>query len=237
MVPAMSLWLTELLTPEALLRHLTLFLVVLAVAMPSLPLVRWAALFAGIAGVFLSLVSPNDSSGLFWWALLVLVAVLRLALSSNWRAGGKLTGEEELFHRTVVPNLTAGQVRLLLKAGKWRQVVPGTVLTRAGQRIGELCFVVRGNVDIVVDGAKVADCGPGSLVGEIGISTGEPATATAVCASPVRYLGFEAGHLYRLLDRHAELQDAIELAVERSLRDKINRTNMAVAHPGRIVPR
>jgi hypothetical protein len=228
----MSLWLTELLTPEALLRHLTLFLVVVAIAMPSLTLVRWLALAAGIAGVCLSLVSASDASGLFWWALLILVAVIRLALSSDWRAGGKLNAEEALFHRAVVPNLTTGQVRLLLKAGRWRQVVPGTVLTRAGQRVAELVFVVRGQVDIVVDGAKVADCGPGSLIGEIGMSTGEPATATSVCASPVRYLGFEADHLYRLLDRHDELQDAIELAVERSLRDKLARTNMAVAHPG-----
>ena len=91
---------------------------------------------------------------------------------------------------------------------------------------------MRGQVDIVVDGKKVADCGPGSLIGEIGLSTGDPATATAVCATPVRYLGFETTRLYRLLDGHVELQDAIELAIERSLRDKLHRANMAAAHPG-----
>ena len=54
--------------------------------------------------------------------------------------------------------------------------------------------------------------------------------ATAVCATSVRYLGFDAGRLYRLLDSHDELQDAVELAVERSLRDKLNRSNLAAAH-------
>lgn len=229
----MSLWLTELLTPGALLRHLTLFLVVVAVAMPSLRLVRWAALLAGIVGIVLSLAPPYDAIGLFWWALVALVALIRIVIASDWRAGGKLNAEEALFHRALVPELTVGQVRKLLAAGRWREVVPGTTLTRVGERIGELCFIVRGHVDIMVDGAKVAECGPGALVGEIGLSTGDPATATSVCASPVRYLGFEVEHLYHLLDRHEELQDAVELAVERSLRDKINRTNMTVAHPDR----
>ena len=146
--------------------------------------------------------------------------------------GGHLGPEERLFHEKVVPNLGAGQVRQLLAIGRWRDVVAGTTLTRTGQAVGELCFVTRGQVDIVVDGKRVAECGPGSLIGEIGMSTGEPATATAVCATPVRYLGFEAKRLYRLLDSHVALQDAIELAIERSLRDKLNRSNQAAAHAG-----
>jgi CRP-like cAMP-binding protein len=121
-------------------------------------------------------------------------------------------------------------VRRLLAVGRWREVVPGTVLTKTGERIAELVFVVRGQVDIIVDGKKVGEVTAGSLLGETGISTGEAAMATAVCATPVRYLGFEAGRLYRLLDSHSELQDAVELAVERSLREKLNRSNIAAAH-------
>lgn len=228
----MTIFLTELLTPAVLLRHLALFLVVLALAMPTLSLVRWAAFVAGVVGVLLSASVAYDPVGLFWWSLLVIVTVVRIVRASDWRIGGRLNAEEALFHRTVVAGLTPGQVRRLLAAGTWREVVPGTVLTQAGARIAELCFIVRGTVDIVVDGAKIAECGPGTLVGEIGLSTGDPATATAVCASPVRYLGFDVGRLYRLLDGHVELQDAVELAIERSLRDKIHRSNLAAAHPG-----
>ena len=169
---------------------------------------------------------------MFWWSLLIIVAIVRIVLASGWRIGGRLTAEEQLFHKRAVPGLNDGQVRRLLAVGQWREVVPGTMLTHASERIAELCFIVRGQVDIVVDGKKVADCGPGSLIGEIGLSTGDPATATAVCATPVRYLGFEAGRLYRLLDSHVELQDAVELAIERSLREKIHRSNLAAAHPG-----
>jgi hypothetical protein len=236
MVPAMTVWLSEILAPDALLRHLALFLIVVAVAMPTVGLVRWAALAAAVVGILVSTVFAYDPAGFFWWSVLAIVAIVRMAMASDWSFGGRLGAEEELFHQRVVPGLGSGQVRKLLTAGKFREVVPGTALTHVGERVRELCFIVRGQVDIVVDGKKVADCGPGSLIGEIGLSTGDPATATAICATPVRYLGFDAQRLYRLLDGHVELQDAVELAIEKSLRDKIHRANVAAAHADARLP-
>lgn len=227
----MTVWLSEILAPDALLRHLAMFLIVVAVAMPTVGLFRWAALAAAVVGILVSSVLTYDPAGFFWWGLLAVVAVARMVMASDWRYGSSLSDEQELFHRRVVPGLSAGQVRKLLTAGKFREVVPGTALTHAGKRVAELCFLVRGQVDIVVDGRKVAECGPGSLIGEIGLSTGDPATATAICATPVRYLGFDSLQLYRLLDGHVELQDAIELAIEKSLREKIHRANFVAAHP------
>lgn len=229
----MTIWLSELLSPAGLLRHVALFLVVVAAAMPAIRLARWALLAAGVVGGVVTSGLAYDPPAFFWWSLLVIVALVRIVTASDWRFGGKLSGDAARFHQEIVPDLGPGQVRKLLAAGAWREVVPGTVLTRAGERISEFCFIARGQVDIVVDGRKVADCGPGSLIGEIGLSTGDPATATAVCATPVRYLGFDTNRLYRLLDNHSGLQDAIELAIERSLREKIHRANMAAAHPSR----
>lgn len=228
----MSVWLSEVFTPGGLLRHVALFLVVVAAAMPAIALARWILLGAGIVGVIVASGLAYDPPAMFWWSLLILVSLARLVIASDWQFGGRLSGGAAAFHQQVVPGLSSGQVRKLLSAGTWREVVPGTALTRAGERISEFCFIARGQVDIVVDGRKVAECGPGSLVGEIGLSTGDPATATAVCATSVRYLGFDTNRLYRLLDNHTELQDAVELAIERSLREKIHRANMAAAHPG-----
>jgi hypothetical protein len=225
----MSLWLSDVLSPEAVVRHIALLLVVIALVMPTLALVRWFALAAGVVGMILSSLVTYDPIGLFWWTLLIIVAAVRLVMASDWRIGGRLTAEQELFQKRVVPGLSAGQVRRLLSVGTWREVVASTTLTRAGEQIGELCFITRGQVDIVVNGRKVADCGPGTLIGEIGLSTGDPATATAICATPVRYLGFDAPRLYHLLDAHPELQNAIELAIERSVREKLHRSNMVAA--------
>jgi CRP-like cAMP-binding protein len=232
----MSLWLTELFAPDTLYRHVALFLVVVALAMPTLTLVRWMALVAAIAGAVLA-TWAGDPIGFFWWGLLIIVTLARLAFGVGRRPGRSLTGEERIFHERAVPGLSRGQVRRLLDVGRWREVIAGTTLTRAGERVTELGFISRGQVDIVVDGKKVAECGPGSLVGEIGMSTGDLATATAVCATPVRYLSFEAARLYRLLDGHVELQDAVELAIEKSLREKLHRSNLAAAHPSDHFPR
>jgi len=228
----MSMWLTELFRPETLARHVALFILVVAVAMPTVGIVRAVALVAGVVGVGLSAFVVDDPAGLFWWGLLTVVVLVRMAMASSRRFGSPLTGEERLFHEKAVPSLTAGQVRRLLDVGRWREVIAGTALTKVGEQVGELGFVTRGQVDIIVDGKKVAECGPGALIGEVGMSTGDPAMATAVCATPVRYLSFEAKRLYRLLDSHVDLQDAVELAIERSLGEKLQRSNLAAAHLG-----
>jgi hypothetical protein len=230
MVAGMSIWLTQILDPGLLVHNIAMLLILAAIAMPTLGSARWFALLAGIVGAVGAAVVARDPGNLFWWLLIGLVAIIRLIAGRSWRFGHALTRDEELFHQRVVPDLSVGRVRRLLAAGRWREVVPGTALSRSGERVAELCFVTRGTVDIVVEGKRVGACGPGTLVGEAGLSTGDPATADAICATPVRYLGFEATRLYRLLDDHSDLQDAMELAIERSLRDKLVQSNAAVAH-------
>jgi hypothetical protein len=226
----MSLWLTQILDPGLLVHNIAMLLVLAAIAMPTIGTARWFALIAGVVGAVGAAVVTSDPGNLFWWALIGLVALVRLVAGRSWRFGHALSKDEELFHQRVVPDLSVGRVRRLLTAGRWREVVAGTVLTRTGERIRELSFVARGMVDIVVDGKRVGSCGPGALVGEAGLSTGDRATADAICATPVRYLGFDATRLYRLLDDHIDLQDAIELAIERSLRDKLMQSNAMAAH-------
>jgi hypothetical protein len=226
----MLMWLYEILSPPVLFRHVAFFLLVVAMAMPSLLLLRAVALAAGVVALILATVIDYDLGTLLWSILFTAVVLIQLVLYYRRHRGRPLNAEERLFHEKVVPSLTPAQTRRLIEAGQWRDVAAGTTLTRQGEIVGELCFVSRGMVEIILDGEKIADCRAGSLVGEIGVSTGDPATATAVCASPVRYLGFETGHLYSVLDRHTELQDALELAIQRSLRDKIHRQNFAAAH-------
>jgi CRP-like cAMP-binding protein len=220
----------EVLAPEVLLRHVTLFLLVVAMAMPTVVMLRLVALASAVVAIVLAAAVAYDPIGLFWSILLLAVIVVQLMLYYRRHRGRPLAPEERLFHEKMVPSLSPAQTRRLIAAGQWRDVAAGTTLTREGEVVGELCFIARGLVDIMVDGQKVAECRAGSLVGEIGMSTGDPATATAVCAAPVRYLGFEARRLYSVLDRHGDLQDAVELAIQRSLRDKLHRSNFAAAH-------
>jgi CRP-like cAMP-binding protein len=229
----MSKWLFDFFfSPQEVAWQFGLFGVVVALAMPTVAVVRIVALIAAAVGIALSATYAGDPVGVFWWSVLAIVILVRMVVSRGRGFGGHLNAEEQLFHEKVVPGLSVSQVRQLVAVGRWRDVAAGTTLTRGGQAVNELCFITRGQVDILLDTKRVAECGPGSLVGEVGISTGEPATATAICATPVRYLSFEAKRLYRLLDSHVQLQDAIELAVEKSLREKLNRSNVVAAQSG-----
>jgi hypothetical protein len=213
-----------------LIRHLSLFLLVVAMLMPGIAALRAIVLAAGVLMVVQNGFLAYDGVGLVWSVALVVVVAAQLALHYRRRSGEPLRGEELLFQEKIVPSLSAAQARRLIAAGQWRDVAAGTALTRQGEIVRELAFISRGTVDIVVDGHKVSECASGTLIGEIALSTGEAATATAVCASPVRYLGFETGRLYTVLDRQIELQEALQLAIQRSLREKIHRLNYSAAH-------
>src|SRR5260221_11243783 len=101
----MSLWLTEVLAPDTLYRHVALFLVVVALAMPTVGLVRWMALVAGVAGAVLATFVGKDPIGFFWWSLLVIVALVRMAFATTRRPGRPLTAEEGMFRDRAVPTL------------------------------------------------------------------------------------------------------------------------------------
>ena len=226
----MQLFTSDFLTTEFILKNLGLFLLAVAIGMPTLFWVRLVALAAGVCGIVLSSVIRFEPTVLFWSAIFVVIILLQLRFGRSHKFGRALTREEQAFHKQAVPMLSDSQARLLLTAGEWRDFDKGKVLTRQGATASNLFFISSGKVDIVVDNRRVAECGPGELVGEIGVSTGEVAMATAICATPVHVLEFESDRLYRLLDGRTELLVAVESAVQESLREKLIKANQRTAH-------
>ena len=104
-----------------------------------------------------------------------------------------------------------------------------TVFIRQGETVTHMIFVAAGEVEITVDGTVVGYCDIGSLVGEIGVLTDTPATATAVARSQVRYLAFERGRLTALMDREPQIGSALDRTVRQGLRQKLASTNEALA--------
>jgi CRP-like cAMP-binding protein len=221
----MQLFASDFLNAEFVLKNLGLFLIVVAVGMPTLFTVRLVALAAGICGVIFASIIVWEPTILFWSAIFSIVNLIYIMLGRTRKFGRALTRDEQLFHREAVPMLTDSQTRMLLSAAHWMKLGAGDVLTQQGETSSNLYFVAAGTVNILVDGKKVAECGPGDLVGEIGVSTGQPAMATSVCATAVRCLEFESERLYKLLDGRTELLVAVETAVQSSLRGKLQRAN------------
>src|SRR6476659_7315516 len=102
----MLMWLYEVFAPETLLRHVTLFLLVVAMAMPTVLLLRVVALASGIAAIILATAVSYDPIGLFWSILFVVVILVQMVLYFRQHRGRPLAPEERLFHEKVVPSLS-----------------------------------------------------------------------------------------------------------------------------------
>ena len=215
---------------EGVVRSISYFLLVIAMGMPNLFLLRIVAIASGVVALGLALFVTHDWVVSFWQGFFILMNAGQLFVTRSRKFGRALNEEEQLFRAKAVPQLSPGQTRKLLTAGRWHDAEVGAALTRQNVSVTNLFFIARGEVDILVDGVSIATCGPGNLIGEIGISTGELATATAVCATPVRYLEFTPERLSRVLEGHTDLLAAVELAIQRSIREKLQTANAVVAH-------
>lgn len=225
----MDFSLDSALSPGALVGHAGYMLLILSMIMTRMVWLRIIAIAAGVLqavyyGVFL-----HDPVGTFWEAIFTLTNVAQLAIITYRNRATHFTADERAFYDTAVPTLEAADARTLLSAGRWLTAEPGTVLTREGENAPVLAFVVSGDIDISVNGRPVGDCGPGSFVGEISVSSKIPASATATVRTPVRYLAFDRDFVVRTLDKHGDIGIALELAFRHGLRDKLLRTNVAMA--------
>ena len=99
-----------------------------------------------------------------------------------------------------------------------RRLSPGTVLTRQGEPGRELFLVLDGVLSIDVDGERLAEVGPGAVLGERAVIEGGPRTSTLVAVTPVR-LAVASG-------------DAIDLDRLRTLADLHRREDQPGESPG-----
>jgi hypothetical protein len=220
--------LAEALAPQALLLHAGYLLLITSMLMTRLTWLRVLAVGSGLLeGAYYLTIGEFNS--LFWELMFVLTNVVQLAVIAYHNHMAQFTPDELAFYEIVVPTLEPSQARRLLKAGRWLEAPAGTVLSREGEVVPELIFLVAGEVDIKVGEQIVGHCGAGSFVGEISASTGGPATATSVAKAPIRYLAFERVPLMKMLKTSKEIGQAVELAFRHGLRDKLIRTNQAMA--------
>ena len=218
----------EAMAPQALLLHAGYLLLITSMLMTRITWLRVLAIGSGLleGSYYLTI---GEFNSLFWEVMFVLTNVAQLAIMAYHNRMARFSPDELAFYEIVVPTLEPSQARRLLKVGRWLEAAAGTVLSREGEVVRDLVFVVAGEVDIKIGEQRVGHCGAGSFVGEISASTGGPATATSIARTPIRYLAFERISLMTMLRASSEIGQAVELAFRHGLRDKLSRTNQAMA--------
>ncbi|MCP4316029.1 MAG: cyclic nucleotide-binding domain-containing protein [Hyphomicrobiales bacterium] len=216
---------TAALAPESIAGHLSYGLLVLSMLMSSIVWLRAIALVSGVAGVVYSGMVLHDPIGTGWEALFVLANLGQLCLLM-WRSRRvRFTDEEFLFCQNALVLVPPFLARQFIDAGNWRDVPAGTVLTQQDETVEQLTYVAEGHVDVTVNGRLVAACATGDFIGELGIISGRPATATTTATTDLRALVFERETLLKHLQRQPDIKIALQAGFKNNLRHKLAKAN------------
>jgi CRP-like cAMP-binding protein len=216
------------LSPDSVLGHASYVLLIISMLMTRMLYLRLFAVAAGTCGIMYFVSQTGDFVSAGWEIAFVAVNVVQIGIMFWRNRRLEFSDDNWLFREQVAPSLDATSVRRLLATGEWRTAEPGHVFTEHGQMVSHLIFIADGEVQITVDGIEVGCCYRGSLVGEISILSGTPATATATALTPVRYLALERNALRKLIARERDVEQAIDMSFRKEFREKIASANEAL---------
>ena len=133
-----------------------------------------------------------------------------------------------LDHIAMLEGVTALQREALLKVGAARELSSGDVLIRQGEPAAAMHFVLRGTLGIAL-GESTADpiavVGAGETVGELGVITGEPATAFVVAQESTALLSLGEDEFWELVQTSHPF--AVNLIVK--LAERLRKNNATVS--------
>jgi Cyclic nucleotide-binding domain len=129
--------------------------------------------------------------------------------------------ELDLLSQGAFASLTREQLAQLVKAGSWRTFEPGTQVTREGEPVRELVLICDGQTVVESQGRTITHLHGGSLVGELALVSGNPASATVTVERITRAFILEMERLRNLIRTDDLVASAIDRVVGRDLAAKL----------------
>ena len=127
--------------------------------------------------------------------------------------------------------LTPDQARVLLRACERRSVPARQTVCAYGEPANEMFILLSGHLSVRTEkGFQIARIQPVAPVGEMGLFTGEPRSATVVCAEDSTFLVLAKGHLDHMLRRNPDIELLISRRLIRILSQRIRDANRELAH-------
>jgi CRP-like cAMP-binding protein len=106
----------------------------------------------------------------------------------------------------LVRGLTPEQIAEMAKTATMRRYVAQEYLMRTGEAGADVFVILKGRVNVLTqDGDKLAEVGPGTVLGEIALIDARPRSACANCIGMVDVAIFEAKTLRSWMNQNREL--------------------------------
>jgi CRP/FNR family transcriptional regulator, cyclic AMP receptor protein len=96
--------------------------------------------------------------------------------------------------------LSDDEARRLAAFATETSVAEGQILMKEGDYSTELIGIEEGTADVVRDGNKIASLKEGDVIGEMGLLSREPRSATVVATSPMRVVKLTHWEVKRMSD-------------------------------------
>ena len=155
----------------------------------------------------------------------VLILINGLALV-RMRGRGVLDDDSTAFYQRHLSHLSPAQAGLLIQQGSFVDGRAGDILTREGERVDALHFLVSGIAAVMVDNAIVGRIGPGDLIGEAALLGEGRASATVRLAGDSNRLWFiPKERLAAFLAVHPDIAAELNAATMAALQEKLERAN------------
>lgn len=121
-----------------------------------------------------------------------------------------------------------GRARLL-QSGVVKSFAPTAHIMRQGEPGGSMFLILQGTVRVTSDtvwgDVDLAELGRGACLGEVGIITGKPRTATAEAITDVDCVEFQRHRLERILDDYPQVRTKLRQLVEARAQQSIDKMN------------
>jgi CRP-like cAMP-binding protein len=157
--------------------------------------------------------------GIFWSATFTLVNVVMIWFIYLDEVQFSLPAHERKMFELLV-DLTPGQFRTFLKAGRQEVAASPVVITRENAPLDQLYFVTDGKVTIDKGGRRMVSEAK-TFIGEIAFLLARPATATVTLEPGCHYGVWDSKALHNILNGNAALKMALSAALNRKLAEKV----------------
>ena len=122
--------------------------------------------------------------------------------------------ECELRSIPLFESLTSEERRAIAPHADEVEVQEGTELVRQGEFAYEFFVIEEGTAEVLRDGERIAELGPGDFLGEMGIVGKVVRNATVVTTSPARVIVMTEQALRSMARTNPAVADRITAAVE-----------------------